>query len=144
VEPWCGADPAAIPGTEEIGPGTDIVTAGLSCLPDSGTVPFSSHFTVSLANSYDMFTRTISGKIHVTLANGVYFSNWRAGYTNVAPGDSYTTEWNTTIPMLGSVIGTNTFLLVAEDVTAPPYNQPPYLPAGDTDTASCTVEGIAP
>ncbi len=42
------------------------------------------------------------------------------------------------------MIGTNTFLLTAEDITAAPYNQPPYLPAGDTDTASCTVEGIAP
>jgi len=29
-------------------------------------------------------------------------------------------------------------------VTPPPYNQPPYPPAGDTDTASCTVTGIAP
>jgi len=144
VEPWCGADPATAPGTEEAGPGTDIVSAGLTCVPSAGTVPFVSHFTATLGNGYDMIARTISGRIHVSLAGGAMFSNWRAGFTNVPAGGSYVAEWNSTIPMLGSVIGINSFQFVAADVTAAPYNQPPYLPSGDTDTATCTVEGIAP
>ncbi len=144
VEPWCGADPAASPGVEETGPGTDVVSATLSCLPASGTVPFSSHFTVGLSNTYDMIPRTIAGRLDVTLASGAFYSNWRSGFTNVAPGASFISEWNTTFPMLFTVIGSNSFLLSAQDITAAPYNQPPYLPAGDTDTASCAVEGIAP
>jgi hypothetical protein len=62
----------------------------------------------------------------------------------VAAGDSYASSWNQTIPALTAVLGSNLFQLVAEDVTPAPYNQPPYPPAGDTDTSSCTVIGIAP
>jgi hypothetical protein len=42
------------------------------------------------------------------------------------------------------VIGCNVARLVVEDVTPSPWNQPPYPPAGDTDTDACTVTGIAP
>jgi hypothetical protein len=62
----------------------------------------------------------------------------------VAPGDSYVTSWVQNIPALGTVIGDNLFALVVEDVTPPPYNQPPYPAAGDTAEANCTVMGIAP
>ncbi len=30
------------------------------------------------------------------------------------------------------------------DVTPVPYNQPPYPPAGDSDSSSCTVVANAP
>ena len=33
---------------------------------------------------------------------------------------------------------------MAEDVTPPPYNQPPYPPEGDSDSDSCVVTGVAP
>jgi hypothetical protein len=62
----------------------------------------------------------------------------------VAAGDSFVTAWTQNIPALGSVIGENLFLMLAEDVTPAPYNQPPYPPAGDTDTAYCTVTGVSP
>lgn len=42
------------------------------------------------------------------------------------------------------VIGDNHVTLVAEDVTPAPYNQPPYPPAGDTDTGRCKVTAFAP
>ncbi len=57
---------------------------------------------------------------------------------------SFISSWNQNIPAMASVIGNNVFTLAAEDVTPAPYNQPPYPPAGDTDTAFCTVTGIAP
>jgi hypothetical protein len=79
----------------------------------------------------------------VTLANGEYFPYYRAGYTNVPPGESNVFAWPQTFSD-GSLIGSNVVVLVAEDVTPAPYNQPPYPPSGDTDTATCTVTGIAP
>ncbi len=120
------------------------VAATLTCDPSAGTVPFGTAMSITLGNLYGGFTRTISGHIDITVAGGSYFPNWRAGYTNVAPGGSYTASWVTTIPALGSVIGDNYFELVVEDVTAAPYNQPPYPASGDTDMDGCTVTGIAP
>lgn len=123
---------------------TTTVSAGLTCLPGSGTVPFTTAFTVTINNEYSGQTRQMAGQINVALANGSNVGNWKAGYTNIAAGDSYVTGWNTTIPAIGFVIGINTFTLVVEDVTPSPFNQPPYPPAGDTASDNCTVEGMAP
>ncbi len=82
--------------------------------------------------------------MNVTLAGGAYFPNWRGGYTNLAGGASYVTSWNTNLPALGSVIGSNQFQLVAVDVTPTPYNQPPYPAAGDSDSDACTVVANSP
>lgn len=124
--------------------GGPTVGAELSCVPASGTVPFQTLLTISLDNLYTGQTRRLAGRIDVTLAGGTYIPSWRAGYTNVAPGASFASAFSVTIPALGSVIGNNDFLLLAEDVTPPPYNQPPYPAAGDTATDGCTVTGIAP
>lgn len=120
------------------------ISADMNCVPLSGTVPFNVQFTVTLTNNYAGQIRRIAGRMNVTLASGTYYASWRAGFTNVAAGGSYFTSWPQTIPALGTVIGDNTFDLLAADVTPAPYNQPPYPPAGDTDTASCTVTGVAP
>ncbi len=120
------------------------IGAELTCQPGSGTVPFSTLMTVTLENIYTGQTRRIAGHLDATLAAGQFFPNWRAGYTNVAPGDSFVTSWVQNIPALGTVIGDNLFALVVEDVTPPPYNQPPYPPAGDTVSAGCAVVGMAP
>jgi hypothetical protein len=120
------------------------IGAELTCQPGSGTVPFSTLMTVTLENIYTGQTRRIAGHLDASLAAGQFFPNWRAGYTNVAPGDSYVTSWVQNIPALGTVIGDNLFALVVEDVTPPPYNQPPYPPAGDTVSAGCAVVGMAP
>ncbi len=120
------------------------VGAFLTCLPSSGTLPFTTQMTATLSNIYTGQLRRMAAKIHLTLGGGGYIANWRAGYTNIAPGESYVASWNQDIPALGTLIGDNVFSLVAEDVTPAPYNQPPYPPAGDIDTTSCTVTGIAP
>ncbi len=120
------------------------VSTDLTCLPGSGTVPFTASFTVTINNEYSGLGRRMAGRINVALANGSSVGNWRAGYTNIDADGSYITGWNTTIPAIGTVIGTNTFTLVVEDVTPSPYNQPPYPPAGDTASGNCTVVGIAP
>jgi len=124
--------------------GSSTVSADLACLPGAGTVPFTSTFTVTIDNDYADQTRRMAGRIDIALANGGNVGNWRAGFTNIAGGGSFVTGWNTTVPAIGTVIGTNTFTLSVEDVTPAPYNQPPYPASGDTDTASCDVVGIAP
>lgn len=40
-------------------------------------------------------------------------------------------------------VGANSFLLRAVEVTPPPYNQPPWLPPGDSDTGQCTITAAA-
>ncbi len=116
----------------------------LTCQPGSGTVPFATTMTVTLTNQYIGQIRRISGHLDATLAAGQYFPNWRAGYSNVAPGEDFVLSWVQNIPSLGTVIGDNLFALTMEDVTPLPYNQPPYPPAGDTATSDCTVMGFAP
>lgn len=123
---------------------TDTVGASLTCLPGSGTVPFVTAITATLQNLYEEQSRTLAGRLEVDLAGGQHFGSWRAGYTNLAPEASFVASWNQSIPALGSLIGVNTFTLMAQDVTAAPYNQPPYAPAGDTDEAACTVTATTP
>jgi hypothetical protein len=120
------------------------VEASYTCVPSTGTLPFTTQMTVTLNNVYTGQIRRLSGRIDISLAGGGYFPNWRAGFTNITAGGSYTTAWNQNIPALGSLEGENIFVLHVEDVTPAPYNQPPYPPSGDTDTATCTVTGIAP
>jgi hypothetical protein len=123
---------------------TSTLEAGFSLTPDSGQVPFVTSVTVSLANTYPGQTRRVAGRINIDLAGGATIGSWRAGYTNVAPGDQFNSSWNQTIPAIGSLIGVNTFFLVAEDVTPAPYNQPPYPAAGGTATASVDLTAVAP
>jgi len=123
---------------------TATLSATISADPSSGTLPFSTQFTVQLNNDYDGQTRTMAAHIDAALASGATFPNWRAGFTNVAASDSYHGSWYQNIPALATLVGANVFTLVAEDVTPAPYNQPPYPPAGDTATSFCTVTGIAP
>ncbi len=120
------------------------VAAGLTCQPASGTLPFATTMTAVLDNLYAQQVRRIAGRIDLDLAGGQHYSNWRSGWTNIDAGGSYATSWNQALPALGRLVGPNDFRFLAADVTPSPYNQPPYPPAGDTDTASCTVTGIAP
>jgi hypothetical protein len=120
------------------------VSATLVCVPSAGTVPFATGMQAALTNEYGGQSRRVAGRIDVLLAGGGFYANWRAGYTNLGPGESWSASWNTTIPALGSVIGENSFTLVAVDVTPSPFNQPPYPPDGDSALAVCTVTGVAP
>jgi hypothetical protein len=119
------------------------VTADLSCDPDAGILPFTSQFSVTLGNSVS-YNRKVAGRIDVALASGTSFTNWRAGFTNLGPDETYSTSWQQLFPALGSLVGTNHFELHVEDVTPPPFNQPPYPPSGDIDSHLCSINGIEP
>jgi len=115
----------------------------LTCEPGSGALPFQSQFTVFMENTSDQ-TRRVAARIDALLANGTGYTNWRAGWTNLTSAEFFSSSWNQNFPATGTLVGDNLFTMVAEDVTPAPYNQPPYLPSGDTDTGSCTVTGLAP
>jgi len=115
--------------------------------PTSGTVPFGTVHRLTLTNNHSggaVFTRRLAGRIAVTIANGTTYNPWRAGFTNVAPASSFTTQFPVNIPALASVIGGNTFTLWAMDVTPAPYNQPPYPPSGGTCSWVNSVTAQAP
>jgi len=129
--------------TELAGP-IDTVAAGFTCQPSSGTLPFATTMTAVLDNLYTQQIRRVAGQIEIDLAGGQHYTNWRSGWTNIDAGGSFSTSWNQPLPALNSLVGFNTFQLLTADVTPAPFNQPPYPPAGDTATATCTVTGIAP
>jgi len=122
---------------------TDTVSAALAANPDSGSLPFASQFTAQLSNLTDE-NRRVAGRIDVVIANGTPYGNWRAGWTNLSPAEVFTSMWNQNFPALGTLVGSNVFTLLAEDVTPAPYNQPPFSPSGDTDAASVTITATAP
>ena len=114
------------------------IHADIGCIPESGTLPYMMQLWPQLCND-NIITRRIAGHIDVNVGNGTNYINWRAGYTNVAPGDCYLSIFGVNLPALGTVVGDNTFTLIGEDVTPAPYNQPPYSPSGDTDISACTT-----
>jgi C1A family cysteine protease len=124
---------------EEIGP-TATIHAVLGCVPESGNLPFVVQLWPQLCND-DWFTRRIHGRVNVSIANGANYNNWRAGSTNVSPGYCYNTPFGVNLPNYPSLVGVNTFTLIGTDITAAPYNQPPYSPSGHTDSDVCTSTG---
>jgi hypothetical protein len=120
------------------------VAASLSCLPQEGVLPFSVGMSVEMQNLTADGPRRMAGNIRVELAGGPVYDNWRAGHVNLGPGETYSTTWQQYLPEYAVLVGANNFILTVEDVTPAPYNQPPYMPAGDTAGNSCTVVGIAP
>jgi hypothetical protein len=122
------------------GPTIDVA---YDCIPDSGTVPFQTGMWVQMEN-LTPFNRRDAGRINARTGNGVTYSNWKSGYTNLGPNATYLTNWNQMIPALSAVIGDNIFTLAGMDVTPSPFNQPPYPASGGTATDVCTVHASAP
>lgn len=121
----------------------ETIAASFDCQPETGVLPFVSQFTVQMTN-LTAENRRAAGRIDLTVAGGTSYGNWRAGWTNLSPGEVFSTVWNQSFPALGSLVGGNVFTLTAEDVTPAPYNQPPFAPSGDTAAAGCTIIAAAP
>ncbi len=134
-------------GTPDMGfhyPLTHTVDASFTCAPDSGTLPFIIQFSVILHNRSAVQTRRVAGRIDIETAGGQTISNWRSGYTNITAGGLHTTTWNQLIPQSPALIGSNSFKLLAVDVTPAPYNQPPYPASGDSKEVNCWIEADSP
>lgn len=117
------------------------VNAELACLPDSGMLPLESKLWVTLESASTAGLRSIDGRFDLTLANGMMIPGWRSGRIQLAPGEVYSYSWIQTFPASSSLDGTNTVAFSVMDVTPPPYNLPPYQPAGASDTDDCTIDG---
>jgi hypothetical protein len=117
---------------------TDTVQVGIGCTPDSGLLPFATQMAVSLTNLTSE-NRRVAGRLDMVIGNGTPYTNWRAGWTNLSPGETFSNMWNQNLPALGSLVGSNVFTLIGVDVTPAPYNQPPFAPSGDSDSDACTV-----
>ncbi len=124
-------------------PPVDTIDTVLTCVPGSGTLPFAFQINCGLTNLSDE-NRRAAARLQLQIASGSFFGSFRAGWTNLAPYETYNAVWNQNLPALGSLVGDNQFNLVGQDVTPVPYNQPPFAPAGDTASDSCTVTGSAP
>jgi len=126
----------------EIGEAT--VAVDLACQPLIGTLPFPLDFHATLSNPYSGGSRRIAARIDVLTAAGLPVSNWKSGTVTLEPSAVFSTGFSQMIPWRLTTWGDNVFTLVAEDITPAPFNQPPYPPAGDVDSAFCTVLGLAP
>jgi hypothetical protein len=122
---------------------TDTVAVAYACTPDVITLPATVQMAVTLTNLTDE-NRRMDGRINVVIGNGTPYTNWRGGATNLSPYEAYNALWNQSLPGTSGLLGTNTFTVLAMDVTPAPYNQPPFMPSGDTDVDSCTVTASAP
>jgi len=120
------------------------VRSQLACIPSTGTLPLPVQFGAQVTNNFLESDRLFAAQIDVALASGMEIPSWKSGTVTIGQDDSFSTVFNSIIPMLPQLVGENTFTLTAEDVTPSPYNQPPYAPSGDVDTSDCTVTGIAP
>ena len=119
------------------------VNCSLTCLPSSGTMPFSSALTVTLTNNTS-YRRRVSSRLDVEFPGGALLAGWKHWTHILRPGGEKTFSFNKSFPINPKNCGTTTYTLNSEDVTLYPYNQPPNPPSGDTATSICTVEGIMP
>jgi gingipain R len=124
-------------------PPTDTVAVAIGCNPDSGVLPFTTQMAISLTN-LTTENRRAAGRLDVVIGNGSSYTNWRAGWTNLSSAETFSSMWNQGLPGLAALVGSNVFTLRGADVTPAPYNQPPFAPAGDTDSDACTVIAAAP
>ncbi len=118
-------------------------SAAITCEPSEGVLPLPVHFTVSFDHDANE-TRRVAVRVGAALAGGAQFPSWRAGYSNIAPGDEFVASWVQQIPALASCLGANIFTVTVEDVTPAPFNQPPHQPSGGSDHAACNVTGLQP
>jgi hypothetical protein len=119
------------------------IEASLAAAPASGTLPFSSMMCVDLPNLSE-YPRNASGSLNIWLPGGQYYPNYRSGFTNLAPAETFHFCWSQWFPDLPALDGSILFQMVAQDVTPAPYNQPPYPPSGSVATDSCTVTAWRP
>ncbi len=136
-------DDVEIWGLGDTVPPTDTVATTIGCTPASGVLPFTTQMAVSLTN-LTTENRRAAGRIDMVIGNGTPYTNWRAGWTNLSDSETYSTFWNQSLPALGSLVGNNVFTIIGVDVTPAPYNQPPFAPAGDSDSDACTVVATSP
>lgn len=139
AQPDCGRI-----GARDAGCAGQVFSVSLACVPDSGTLVFQTMKDMEVKNPCVSQYRRIAGRLDVERADGSMLTYRRHGWLNLPAGTAYARSWPLLLPPRPSMVGTNTFFLVGEDVTPPPYNLPPYRPSGETQVDTCTVTATLP
>jgi len=120
----------------------ETVEVELICFPHSGVLPFTTWCNVSLTNESTTSGRLMAGWIDILTAGGASLQHWRSGVITLLPGEVLDAGFSKMIPALPTTTGDNLMTFNGMDITPAPYNQPPYAPSGDTDSAQCLIEGL--
>jgi len=118
------------------------LSAEMMCWPQIGILPFDCQVTGSLNNEYANYHRRLAATVTVDLPNGEHFTDYKRGYTNLAPATSHQFSWTEHLTS-NAMVGAIEAHLSVQDVTPTPYNQPPYPPSGAMVSESCVVDVLA-
>jgi len=125
-------------------PGVPVDTFDVSmvCDPDPLTLPTQTKIRVYVTNTSDMM-RQICGGVGVTLCNGTFINNVRAGSMVLASGETKFLGWGQNIPAYPATCDcTLVFETTATDCT--PCELTGGVVAGWTETASCGITTVCP
>jgi len=123
--------------------GNDTLITGLDCNPRTITLPGSARMSAGVANaSYSR--REIAARLDAQLPDGTIVENLAFSHRVFEAGETYQASWIKPLPNIDRLDGIVTFQLYALDVTPAPWNQPPYPPSGDSDTAELPIRIIVP
>ena len=141
----CHSSPTSTEGNGESGSSEAVQTiaAEISCTPQFNVLPTSIKTCVTIRNLVDS-PRTVDGTIDLLLGSGEPLYSWRVQNVVIEPNGRWDRCWVNEAFDLQSLEGKNIARLRAVDVTPPPYNQPPYPPAGSTAEATCFFWGMQP
>ncbi len=118
----------------------DTFDVTMLCDPDPLVLPTNTKIRVYVTNTTDTF-RQICGSVGVTLCNGVYRSNIRAGNMVLAAGATQFLGWGQVIPAYPTTCNcTMVFDVEASDCT--PCDVAGDAPAGWVETATCGITTV--
>ena len=114
-------------------------------MPTSGTLPLNIHIFSTTYNLTDA-PRFCFGRVDLQTAGGLYLASISSGTITLPAGQGEFVQvgWFKPLPARIYYFGLNRYFLTITDISAPPYNQPPYPPSGYSATAECAVNGIIP
>jgi hypothetical protein len=121
------------------------ITATMVCNPTSGTLPLDITLWATVYNQTNA-PRVVHGRVDLETAGGLYVASISSGEVNLPAGvgEFYLTSWVKPLTVRFATVGLNRYHLLMTDITPPPYNQPPYPPAGTEAADDCTVYGTIP
>jgi len=119
------------------------IDCSLRCSPESGVAPFPWRISVGLRNLRPA-PRRAAARADLQFPGGGAWENWRSGFFDLKADDATSVSWSVSVPALPTLFGELRLDLTVSDVTSPPWNQPPFTPAGQEIEAGCSVDVAAP
>lgn len=137
------AEPVKRPAAASLTAAGGTISASLVCTPFSGTLPLNIQISSTTYNQTGT-PRFCYGRVDLQTAGGLYFASISAGTIDLPAGDFVQVGWFKPMPSRFDYVGLNRYNFTVRDISAPPWNQPPYPPSGSLATAQCEVTGVIP